>query len=80
MDFVLPSGWALKERQKFGKKGGEKWISKYVIPYLEAYFLARDVDKSEKYTAQEMYNELKELEKDGILEEEEISKVFTIGN
>lgn len=80
LDFALPSGWALKERQKFGKKGGGKRISKNVIPYLEAYFLAGDVDKSEKYTAQEMYNELKELVKEGILEEEEIPKVSTIGN
>jgi len=32
------------------------------------YFLAGDVDKSEKYTAQEMYNELKELVEKGILE------------
>jgi hypothetical protein len=80
LDFALPSGWALKERQKFGKKGGGKRISKNVILYLEAYFLAGDVDKSEKYTAQEMYNELKELVKEGILEEEEIPKVSTIGN
>ena len=61
LDFALPSGWALKERQKFGKKGGGKRISKNVILYLEAYFLAGDVDKSEKYTAQEIYNKLKEL-------------------
>ncbi|UZO05371.1 uncharacterized protein OCT59_025725 [Rhizophagus irregularis] len=80
LDFILPSEWALKERQKFGKKGGEKRISKYVIPYFEAYFLAGDVNKSEKYTAQEMYNELKELVEEGILEAEEIPKVSTIGN
>ena len=80
LDFTLPSGWALKERQKFGKKGGGKRISKHVIPYLEAYFLAGDVDKSERYTAQEMYNELKELVEEGILEAEEIPKVSTIGN
>ncbi|PKC13739.1 hypothetical protein RhiirA5_372007, partial [Rhizophagus irregularis] len=80
LDFLLPSEWALKERQKFGKKGGGKRISKYVIPYFEAYFLAGDVNKSEKYTAQEMYNELKELVEEGILEAEEIPKVSTIGN
>lgn len=80
LDFLLSGGWALKERQKFGKKGEGKRISKHVIPYLEAYFLAGDVDKSEKYTAQEMYNELKELVDEGILEAEEIPKVSTIGN
>jgi hypothetical protein len=57
---------------------GGKQISKRVIPYLEAYFLAGDVDKSEKYTAQEMYNELKELAEEGILEKkEEIPKAST---
>jgi len=80
LDFTLSSGWALKERQRFGKKGGGKQISKHVIPYLEAYFLAGDVNKSEKYTAQEIYNKLKELAEEGILEEEEIPKVSTISN
>jgi len=51
LDFALSSGWALKENQKFGKKGGGKRISKNVILYLKAYFLARDINKSEKYTA-----------------------------
>ena len=80
LDFALPSGWALKENQKFGKKGGGKRISKSVISYLEAYFLAGDINKSDKYTAQEMHNELKGLVEEGVLEEEEIPKVFTISN
>ena len=80
LDFALSSEWALKENQKFGKKGGGKRISKHVVPYLEAYFLAGDVDKSERYTAQKMYNELKELVEKGILEKEAIPKVSTIGN
>jgi len=80
LDFALPSGWALKEKQKFSKKGGGKRISKHVVLYLEAYFLIKDINKSEKYTAQEMYNELKELVEKGILEVEEIPKVSTIGN
>ena len=70
----------MKERQKFGKKGDGKWISKSVISYLEVYFLTRDINKSEKYTAQEIYNELKELVKEGILEKEKILKVLTISN
>src|ERR1044072_8660492 len=74
LDFTLSSGWALKEKQKFGKKGGGKRMSKNVISYLEAYFLAGDVNKSEKYTAQEMHNELKELVEEGILKAEEIPK------
>ncbi len=42
--------------------------------------MAEDINKSEKYTAQEMHNELKELVKEGILEKEEIPKVLTISN
>ena len=80
LDFALSSGWVLKENQKFGKKGGGKRISKNVISYLEAYFLAGDINKSEKYTAQEMHNELKGLVEEGVLEEEEIPKVSTISN
>jgi hypothetical protein len=80
LGFTLSSGWALKENQKFGKKGGGKRISKNVISYLEAYFLAGDINKSEKYTAQEMHNELKGLVEEGILVEEEIPKVSTISN
>ncbi|GES88727.1 hypothetical protein GLOIN_2v1626473 [Rhizophagus clarus] len=57
-DFALPSGWDLKENQKF----------------------AGDINKSEKYTAQEMHNKLKGLVKEGVLEEEEIPKISTISN
>jgi len=31
LDFALSSGWALKENQKFGKKGGGKQINKNII-------------------------------------------------
>ncbi|RGB22493.1 hypothetical protein C1646_822525 [Rhizophagus diaphanus] len=79
-NFALSSGWALKENQKFGKKEGGKRISKNVILYLEVYFLARDINKSEKYTAQEMHNELKDLVEEGVLEEEKILKISTISN
>ncbi len=51
LDFVLPNGWTLKERQKFDKKEGKKWISKHIIPYLKVYFLIKNVDKNEKYMA-----------------------------
>ncbi|GES96911.1 hypothetical protein GLOIN_2v1880126 [Rhizophagus clarus] len=55
-DFTLPSGWVLKENQKF------------------------DINKSEKYTAQEMHNKLKGLVKKGVLEEKKIPKISTISN
>jgi hypothetical protein len=80
LDFALSSRWALKENQKFGKKGGGKQISKNIIPYLEIYFLTRDINKSEKYTTQEMYNKLKGLVEEGVLKKEEIPKISTINN
>ncbi|CAG8581511.1 15603_t:CDS:2 [Rhizophagus irregularis] len=83
LDFLLSSGWALKENQRFGKKGGGKRMSKNVVSYLEAYFLAGDINKSEKIYGSrnaEMHNELKGLVEGGILEKEEIPKIFTISN
>ncbi|CAB5215830.1 unnamed protein product [Rhizophagus irregularis] len=83
LDFSLSSGWALKENQRFGKKGGGKRMSKNVVSYLEAYFLAGDINKSEKIYGSrnaEMHNELKGLVEGGILEKEEIPKIFTISN
>jgi hypothetical protein len=73
-------GWALKENQKFGKKGGGKRISKHIVALLEGYFLAGNLDKSNRYSAQEMWNELTKLVKEGSLEENDIPKVSTIQN
>ncbi|RIB20910.1 hypothetical protein C2G38_2178132 [Gigaspora rosea] len=39
--------WALKETQKFRKRDRGKRISKHVIAYLEGYFLASNVNKSD---------------------------------
>ena len=42
--------------------------------------MAWDINKNEKYIAQEMHNKLKGLVKEEILEKEEILKVSTISN
>ncbi|CAG8655955.1 36576_t:CDS:2 [Gigaspora margarita] len=42
---------ALKSKQKYGKKGTGKHISKKVWKLLECYFLEGDVDKSKRFTA-----------------------------
>lgn len=78
--FSLPAGWALKEAQKFGKKGGGKRISKDVVPLLEAFFLAGDADKSDRYTAENMLNELRSMAHEGILEKDKVPKLTTIAN
>ncbi|CAG8680275.1 18087_t:CDS:2, partial [Cetraspora pellucida] len=79
-EFPLTLGWALKENQKLGKKGAGKRISKHVIAYLEGYFLAGNADKSDRYSAEDMWKELNELAKGDSLEESDIPKVSTIQN
>jgi len=44
IEFPLKPGWALKENQKMGNKGGGKRISKKVIQYLQAYFHAGNLN------------------------------------
>ncbi|PKY55586.1 hypothetical protein RhiirA4_410636 [Rhizophagus irregularis] len=57
LDFSLSSGWVLKENQKFGKKKGEVGIYFFLFFYFfffcdyHIYFLAEDINKSEKYMA-----------------------------
>ncbi|RIB02547.1 hypothetical protein C2G38_2227537 [Gigaspora rosea] len=80
VELLLPAGWALKETQKFGIKGKGKRISKNVVPLLEAFFLARDANKSDRYTAKDMLNELHSMAREGILEDDEIPKLTTIAN
>ncbi|RIB05182.1 hypothetical protein C2G38_2220385 [Gigaspora rosea] len=77
-EFPLALGWALKENQR--KRGGGKRISKHIITYLEGYFLAGNINKSDRYSAEDMHNELIELVKIGSLEESDVPKVSTIQN
>ena len=49
--YSLQTGWALKENQKFGKKGAEKRMTNQVRALLEGYFIAGNADKSNHYTA-----------------------------
>ena len=41
---MLSSGWALKENQKYGKKGSGKRMKKHVVEILQSLFLADDGD------------------------------------
>lgn len=78
VNFPLPSGWALKEKQKYGKKGAGKRIAKKVRKILEGYFLAGNADKSDRYTAQDMYQALQQRVLEGDIEAEDVPKVSTI--
>lgn len=78
--FPLISGWALKANQKFGKRGVGKRISPEIRVLLEGYFLAGNINKSDRYTAQDMYDELVRSAREGEINMEEVPKVTTIQN
>ncbi|CAG8809850.1 10783_t:CDS:2, partial [Gigaspora margarita] len=78
--FPLNLGWALKINQKFGKKGVGKRISPKIRLLLEGYFLAGNINKSDRYTAEDMHNELVQRAKDGEIKIKEVPKVTTIQN
>ncbi len=77
-EFPLSSGWATKEVQKYGKKGSGKRIKKRILAILEECFLAGNVDKSYRMTAQDMWNLLNLKAQEGEIESSEIPKVTTI--
>ncbi|RGB30814.1 hypothetical protein C1646_671409 [Rhizophagus diaphanus] len=66
-----------KGKSKFGKKRGGKRISKHIVALMEGYFLAGNLNKSDRYSAQKMWNETYEF---GSLEETDVPKVSTIQN
>ena len=77
-EFPLSSGWATKKVQKYGKKGSGKRINKRILAILEECFLAGNVDKSYRMTAQDMWNLLTLKAQGGEIESSEIPKVMTI--
>ncbi|CAG8811550.1 4058_t:CDS:2 [Gigaspora margarita] len=78
--FPLVSGWALKEVQKFGKKGASKRMMSKVRTLLEEYFLVENINKSDRYIAQDMYQELQNCAQKGKIDAEEVSKLTMIQN
>ncbi|CAG8629978.1 19606_t:CDS:1 [Gigaspora margarita] len=78
--FPLASGWALKEAQKFGKKGAGKRMMNKVRILLKRYFLARNVNKSNHYTAQDMYQELQICVQEDEIDADKVPKLTTIQN
>ncbi|GES72774.1 hypothetical protein GLOIN_2v1767687 [Rhizophagus clarus] len=78
--YPLKSGWALKENQKFGKKGAGKRMTSQVRALLEGYFMAGNADKSNRYTAQDMKNELDKCAQEGEIDKDDVPKVTTIQN
>ncbi|CAG8728904.1 16963_t:CDS:2, partial [Racocetra fulgida] len=61
-----------------GKRGSGKRISEKVKDYLKAFFIADDIDKTERMLATKMVKALNELVEEGELEADEIPKVNTV--
>ncbi|PKK57177.1 hypothetical protein RhiirC2_721392 [Rhizophagus irregularis] len=78
IEIIQESGWALKSKQKYGKRGSGKRLSKRVWKILEEYFLEGDVDKSKRYTAATMLESLKKKVEGGELGNDEIPKLQTV--
>ncbi|CAJ0758425.1 18354_t:CDS:2 [Entrophospora sp. SA101] len=56
--FPLKLGWAIKGKQKFGKKGCGKRMPKIIVDFLKTYFHSGNYDKSQRYTPESMHQEL----------------------
>ncbi|CAG8856707.1 19626_t:CDS:1, partial [Gigaspora margarita] len=57
-----------------------KRISPEIRALLEGYFLAENINKSDRYTVQDMHDELVRHVQEGEIKVEEVPKVTTIQN
>jgi hypothetical protein len=74
----LQLGWALKGNQKFGHKGTDARIPKEIVSLLQGFFLAGNANKSDRYSEQNMYDELNNLADKGEIDKSKIPKIPTI--
>ncbi|CAB5141873.1 unnamed protein product [Rhizophagus irregularis] len=78
--FHLQLGWALKCNQKYGKKGSGKRLVKEVVTALTHFFMVGQRDPSDRYTAKDMLDRLKEMAENGEITTEVIPSLKTIEN
>jgi hypothetical protein len=71
---------ALKNKQKYGIRGRGKRMRKKVKFYLEGYFLAGNINKTDRMTAKEMVSQLHVLAHEGEIQVENIPEVTTVAN
>ncbi|POG78563.1 hypothetical protein GLOIN_2v1535525, partial [Rhizophagus irregularis DAOM 181602=DAOM 197198] len=76
--FQLEKGWALKSNQKYGQRGSGKRITITVKAYLEGFFLAGNVNKTDRMSAKDMVTELKKLAEEGEIQNDEVPEIKTI--
>ena len=50
----------MKENQIFGKRGGTR-IQKEIVTLLQGFFQAGNANKSDRYSAEDMYAELNDM-------------------
>jgi hypothetical protein len=77
LDEKLKLGFALKSNQKYGKKGGKKFDLN-IIKRLKSMFLAVNIEKSKKYSPEDMLKELRRLAESNELEAENIPSLSQI--
>ncbi|GES74920.1 hypothetical protein GLOIN_2v1535567 [Rhizophagus clarus] len=76
--FQLENGWALKSNQKYGQRGVGKRITVLVKAYLKGFFLAGNVNKTDRMSAKDMYIELNKLAEEGEIQKDEVPEIKTI--
>ncbi|CAG8818127.1 6470_t:CDS:2, partial [Gigaspora margarita] len=74
------NGWALKKNKEYEKRGRDKYITETVKEILKTLFHTSDKDKSKRYMAKEMLQDLQQKVQTGELEADEILQLKTIKN
>ena len=77
-NFPLENGWALKNNQKYGQRGSGKRITLTVRAYLEGFFLAGNLNKTDRMSAKDMITELKKLAEEGEIQKNEVPEIKTV--
>ena len=72
------SRWTLRSNQKYGKKGSGKRMTATVKAYLEGYFLAGNVNKTDRMSAKDMVIQLQDLAKEGEIQFDDIPEIKTV--
>jgi len=76
----LKKGWALKSNQKYGKRGAGKRMTNTVKSYLESYFLAGNMNKTDQMTAKDMVEQLQILANEGEIQVEDVPEITKVAN
>ncbi|CAB4392380.1 unnamed protein product [Rhizophagus irregularis] len=78
--FELKRGWALKSNQKYGTRGAGKRMTKIVKAYLESYFLAGNMNRTDRMTAKDMVEQLQILANEGEIDVEDVPEITTVAS